>query len=374
MKQAINKILDIFIIMPFGVNGEYKWNNDESNHVYDKIISPSLNAISSNLKCEVRVVREVDRNASGQITKRIIESLAKADIVIADLTGKNPNVFLELGVRYSLRNKTTILMTQSDFDIPFDIKNYRYILYNPFRCEEAIKKIEEYVVEGMKEHLYSDSIVFDALPDMSVILPTIENSYGKKVLDESKRMRWEDFYKKIEDAIGILTHKSGNITYEPDIIFGISSGGLAAADYISREAFKKIPIISLNVKRGTKVAIADFMDPFNNAIVDVLKEQKKNDIVINVLAIDDHLGTGQTILAAKRYLDEKLEGKLRMLYFPICSRNDVFTNEIEEILPFNYKEHDTLMFNLTREQFIKMLLTDSQYFPYLKKEIHLAPR
>ncbi|MBR7046294.1 MAG: hypothetical protein IKI23_11640, partial [Lachnospiraceae bacterium] len=55
----------------------------------------------------------------------IILPIYKADIVIADLTGLNPNVMYELGIAHSF-NKKTIVITRDDISkLPFDLKQYR---------------------------------------------------------------------------------------------------------------------------------------------------------------------------------------------------------------------------------------------------------
>ena len=65
-------------------------------------------------------------------TKPIIEDvweyIQKANFLIADLTGRNPNVFYELGVAHAL-NKKVILITQKMDDLPFDLRQYRCIIY-----------------------------------------------------------------------------------------------------------------------------------------------------------------------------------------------------------------------------------------------------
>jgi len=64
----------------------------------------------------------------GSITRDIVEGILDADVVIADLTSKNPNVFYELGLADSVGNKT-IMTAQSLSDVPFDIANYRILIY-----------------------------------------------------------------------------------------------------------------------------------------------------------------------------------------------------------------------------------------------------
>ena len=59
---------------------------------------------------------------------RIYNQIAKADIVIADMTGRNANVFYEVGYAHAL-GKRTILLTQNSNDIPFDLKHFPHIIY-----------------------------------------------------------------------------------------------------------------------------------------------------------------------------------------------------------------------------------------------------
>ena len=55
----------------------------------------------------------------------IIPPIYAADIVLADLTGLNPNVMYELGIAHSF-NKKTIMITRDDLgSLPFDLKQYR---------------------------------------------------------------------------------------------------------------------------------------------------------------------------------------------------------------------------------------------------------
>ena len=63
-----------------------------------------------------------------RILDRIYNQIAKADVVIADMTGRNPNVFYEVGYAHAL-GKLTILLTQISEDIPFDLKHFPHIVY-----------------------------------------------------------------------------------------------------------------------------------------------------------------------------------------------------------------------------------------------------
>lgn len=59
---------------------------------------------------------------------RIYNQIAKADIVVADMSNQNPNVFYEVGYAHAL-DKTVILVTNTAADIPFDLKHRFHIVY-----------------------------------------------------------------------------------------------------------------------------------------------------------------------------------------------------------------------------------------------------
>lgn len=71
-------------------------------------------------------VDEISR--PGSITRDIVEGIIDAEVVIADLTSQNPNVFYELGIAHSVGNKT-IMTAQTLRDVPFDIRSYRVLIY-----------------------------------------------------------------------------------------------------------------------------------------------------------------------------------------------------------------------------------------------------
>lgn len=64
----------------------------------------------------------------GLITVQIINAALEADLVVADLTGHNPNAFYELAIRH-MAEKPVIVMIADGQKIPFDIQDYRAIQY-----------------------------------------------------------------------------------------------------------------------------------------------------------------------------------------------------------------------------------------------------
>jgi hypothetical protein len=62
------------------------------------------------------------------ILDRIYRQIEVADIIIADMTGQNPNVFYEVGYAHA-KGKLCIFLTSHADDIPFDLKHQRHIVY-----------------------------------------------------------------------------------------------------------------------------------------------------------------------------------------------------------------------------------------------------
>lgn len=174
---------EIFVIMPFGNNKEYPQGRDESEYVYEKIIVPGIKKAFDDNESEYKIFRQVDQNSPGSITSEIVKNLARADIVIADLTGRNPNVFLELGIRFSLRTNTTILMAQKDTIPPFDVGDYRVIFYSTVKQELAHVALAEAIADAKKRKRRSDSLVFDTFSDISVVIPNYCESHGRDTVN-----------------------------------------------------------------------------------------------------------------------------------------------------------------------------------------------
>ena len=62
------------------------------------------------------------------VIQDIVSLIDRSRIVVCDCTGRNPNVFYEAGIAHTL-GREVILITQSDNDIPFDLRHLRYVRY-----------------------------------------------------------------------------------------------------------------------------------------------------------------------------------------------------------------------------------------------------
>ncbi|MBR9825699.1 MAG: hypothetical protein GYB36_07840 [Alphaproteobacteria bacterium] len=76
----------------------------------------------------IRAERVDEQTFSEPILERIYRQIDAADLIIADMTGRNPNVFYEVGYAHA-RAKLVVLLTSDAADIPFDLKHHRHLIY-----------------------------------------------------------------------------------------------------------------------------------------------------------------------------------------------------------------------------------------------------
>lgn len=110
-----------FVVSPIG--GEGTGIRKRADQLYTHIIRPAC------YECGFKTVRIDEVNLPGSITQEIIDHLLNDELVIADLTGDNPNVFFEIGYRTST-SKPIIHLKQKGGKIPFDIANIRVFDYD----------------------------------------------------------------------------------------------------------------------------------------------------------------------------------------------------------------------------------------------------
>lgn len=116
----------VFVLMPFG-------SEDLQNVYYDHIRSTLE-------KFKLRVKRADDIYGTGAIIEDIWEGINKARFIVADLTGRNPNVLYETGICHTV-GKHVIMLSQKVDDIPFDLRHLRCIVYE--YSPRGGKKLEE---------------------------------------------------------------------------------------------------------------------------------------------------------------------------------------------------------------------------------------
>ena len=96
------------------------------NPMYDE----SYRAIKQSIgEAGFQAVRGDETNAPGNILSHIMELMVSAKLVIANITGRNPNVFYELGIAHAM-GKPVLIISEATEDIPFDIQSTRIMTYH----------------------------------------------------------------------------------------------------------------------------------------------------------------------------------------------------------------------------------------------------
>lgn len=143
-----------FIIRPFGVK-----NGVDFDAVDDKLIQPALAQIGIAGNTTTEIMEQ------GNIREDMFRLLVCADLVIADVSIHNANVFYELGIRHGMRSNATFLLRASIDEYPFDLRTDRYLAYdqaNPAQSVEALSRALRATLDSSRV----DSPIYQVLPNL----------------------------------------------------------------------------------------------------------------------------------------------------------------------------------------------------------------
>jgi tetratricopeptide (TPR) repeat protein len=152
-----------FIVRPFGrrtlrtpgaINTEVDFDRVEA-----ELIRPAFKEVGIHGGTTGEITR------AGNIRADMFEGLAVADVVVADISMHNANVFYELGARHALRTGITMLIRCRGEDVPFDLRTDRYLEYAPDAPSNAVGAL----VKALRESLAvirPDSPIFGLLPNL----------------------------------------------------------------------------------------------------------------------------------------------------------------------------------------------------------------
>jgi tetratricopeptide (TPR) repeat protein len=160
----MGSVVRAFVVRPFGVK-----ENINFDEVHRQLIGPALVA------CGIQGGTTEPFLQAGNIRADMFQQLLVADLVVADISIHNANVFYELGIRHALQpQRTFLLRARSKKDrehcglqdeVPFDLKTDRYLEYDSDRPAEKL----EILKEALRQTLASekpDSPVFQMLPNL----------------------------------------------------------------------------------------------------------------------------------------------------------------------------------------------------------------
>jgi len=139
-------------MMPFG---------DWFDRYYAEIYVPAIK------EAGFEPVRADGLFSTGSVMEQIWDQIGKSTILLADLTGKNPNVFYELGLSHAAR-KPVVFTAENVEDVPFDLRHLRVIIYDIREPEWATrlrKSVTDYLRNAAKEPEKSIPHPFREPPD-----------------------------------------------------------------------------------------------------------------------------------------------------------------------------------------------------------------
>jgi hypothetical protein len=146
--------LRAFIVRPFGIKSEIDFDRVEK-----ELIAPALEAVGAKGGTTGEILKQ------GNIRTDMFQRLLTADLVVADLSIHNANVFYELGIRHSLQEKRTFMLRCDGDKYPFDLQTDRYMVYDKNDPAASLPLL----IKALKQTLASpdqDSPVFRSLPKM----------------------------------------------------------------------------------------------------------------------------------------------------------------------------------------------------------------
>ncbi|MFS0656951.1 hypothetical protein [Bacillus sp. 179-C3.3 HS] len=179
--EEVQKMKKAFVIMPIGEDNSPIRRSAEG--IYKAVIKPVL----FELGYEADAAHEISE--LGSINKQIITRLLEDELVIANLTGLNPNVMYEIAVRHAAR-KPLVSLCEIGTRLPFDLYDERTIFYTDDMHGVLDVKItfEKYV----------KSAIVESNPDNPIYRAQKENIIANNLKANSTEEEF-NMYNKIEE-------------------------------------------------------------------------------------------------------------------------------------------------------------------------------
>lgn len=122
--------------------------------VYEFIVLEAIDKVNTAIASQgltIQVTRGEDLPLGGNIVSQFLQQICRAEITITDVTGLNPNVLLEYGVRLSVRDSLNLLLCHRGVTLPIDIADQRFIEYT--QKPAGVKQAREEIVRAIQHSL-----------------------------------------------------------------------------------------------------------------------------------------------------------------------------------------------------------------------------
>jgi len=193
-----------FVAMPFGTKPGADGKPIDFNRVYREYIGPALEAAG------LESFRADEEIRAGDIRTDMFQELLVADLVVADLSIDNPNVWYELGVRHALRARGVVIVSGGQTPTAFDLYTDRKLRYalkdggpDPATIEDDKRKLTDMVKATM------ESWRGRKVSPVYNLMPNLQEPDWKKLRIGDVREFWEK-HDAWDNRLG-LARKEGRI-------------------------------------------------------------------------------------------------------------------------------------------------------------------
>jgi tetratricopeptide (TPR) repeat protein len=208
-------VMRAFIIRPFGTKNEIDFDAVEA-----KLINPALDLLGVTGRTTGEIIGQ------GNIRTDMFQLLLTADLVVADLSIHNANVFYELGVRHSLRDRHTFLLRCDVDKFPFDLQTDRYFIYDKNAPGASVEKLKDALRATLDEGK-TNSPVFASLPNMKEQDPSQFIAVPVGFGEEVERARAD---KRLGD-LGLLAAEAKGFQWETEGLRAVGRAQYSLKDF-----------------------------------------------------------------------------------------------------------------------------------------------
>ncbi len=223
-----------FVVMPFGIKEGFDGMVINFNAIYQDLIKPAL------VEAGFEPFRADEETTTGDILTDMFQELLLADLVIADLSIDNANVFYELGIRHAFKKRGIVHIQSGRAYMPFDIFNVRTIPYHtteagvpdPEFLEKDIQAIARVTRDTWATGVDAiHSPVFNLLtgldePDQASLRTPLATGFWREYNEWKQRVAISRRQKRIGDIL-LLTEEISNPMIKEE---AVGEAGKALAD------------------------------------------------------------------------------------------------------------------------------------------------
>jgi hypothetical protein len=247
-----------FVISPIGeIDSDIRKRSDQ---VFKHIISPAAEQYGYG------TIRADLISEPGLITTQVIQHIIEDSLVVADLSGRNPNVYYELALRHAIKKPLIQLISKGE-PLPFDVAGMRTIIIDHHDLDN---------VEESKEEIGRQIKALESNPDL--IDNPISFAMNLKALRESDNPEKRTLADLISSMTQLRSDVSGVVTRlnDPSTLLPISyfKDILRSIEPVSREDMTSMDEMAYSISRlSSLVANSDLrQEPDHSQAVNILKD------------------------------------------------------------------------------------------------------